>query len=677
MKPPSILATLESEAEPLIPVPESHTAPSPLRFWVIYGLGTLLLLANAYFGTYAYVVVQALLWTQTSLQRGPVVMLFVIVLVNMLFARFARRFALNRAELMILYTMLCVGTCAAGYGFVQILINQMTAPFYENYATSSSKFKEYIQPHVPDWLVPKSPDVLNPFFRGNSTLWNPIHLQGWAVPILSWTFFIFAIFWTLLCGMTLFRRQWVEEERLTFPLVLLPLEMAGMGEEGRTPFWKNRWMWSGFLVAGVLESMNFLNFLMPAVPEVALKPGMGSNELHTVFTSRPWNAMGRLSMAFYPFAIGIGYLLALDVSFSCWFLYLMTKVVLVICSALGLSDGSSGSLANRMPFIREQGVGAFVGIAVFSAWMARRSLATAWQQAMRPTGADTNELMSFRLAIFGGGVGLAAMTGFLVAAGLSLPLAATFVFVYTCFSLTLARIVSEAGAGWAWAPFWSPSTFTGDVAGYNNLTHQQTAILLGYTSWTSDMRDNPMPQYAQGLKIAQGAGFSPRAFLVPLVFAAILGILAAFWAHLDAYYTFGAATAKVRPALQSGASGASRQAVSMIIAERLPDIQGLFAGGVGTLIAVGFSLARQALPWWPLHPLGYALATTNSMEYMWCPFLIAWLAKLITLRYGGIKAYRAALPFFLGLILGDYVVPTLWGLFGMLTGYQQYMAFPH
>jgi hypothetical protein len=83
------------------------------------------------------------------------------------------------------------------------------------------------------------------------------------------------------------------------------------------------------------------------------------------------------------------------------------------------------------------------------------------------------------------------------------------------------------------------------------------------------------------------------------------------------------------------------------------------------------------LSWWPLHPLGYALATTQSMDYMWFPFFLAWLAKCLTLRYGGIKAYRSALPFFLGLILGDYVVPTLWGVFGMLTGYQQYMAFPH
>lgn len=668
--------------------PETTAAPSPqtntvsvsetrTRRWVIYGLGTLLLLLNAYFGTYAYVVVQALLWTQTSLLRGPVVFLFLLVVLNLAFARFARRFALSRAELLILYSMLCVGTCAAGYGFVQILINHVASPFYENYATGSSKFKDYIWPNIPTWLAPRDPEVVNPFFRGNSSLYTSVHLMGWAVPVLAWTLFIFAVFWTLLCGVTLFRKQWVEEERLTFPLVLLPVEMVGGGESSSTPFWKNPWMWAGFLVAGLLESVNFLNFLMPSIPSLPLKPGMGSNELQEFFTSRPWNSMGRLCMAFYPFVIGVGYLLALEVSFSCWFLYLMSKVAIVVCSALGLSEGGAGTLANRMPFIREQGMGAFVGIALFSGWMARKSMVTAWREALRPTGLDRDELMPFRLAIFGGLVGLVVMVGFLVAAGLSLTLAAVFVFAYVCCALTLARIVSEAGAGWAWAPFWSPTQFTAETAGLNHLTPQQTAVLIGYTSWTSDMRDNPMPHYAQGLKLAQGGEFSPRAYLWPLVFAAVIGILAAFWAHLDAYYAYGAATAKVRPALANSATGAARQAVTLIVTPTFQDFTGLAASGVGLLIAVGLSVARQVFAWWPLHPLGYALAMTNSMEYMWCPFLIAWVAKLITLRYGGIKAYRAALPFFLGLILGDYVVPTLWGIFGMLTGYQQYMVFPH
>ena len=59
------------------------------------------------------------------------------------------------------------------------------------------------------------------------------------------------------------------------------------------------------------------------------------------------------------------------------------------------------------------------------------------------------------------------------------------------------------------------------------------------------------------------------------------------------------------------------------------------------------------------------------------PFFLAWFAKRIVLRYGGIRAYRIGLPFLLGLIPGDYIVPTLWGIFGMMTGYQRYRAFPH
>jgi uncharacterized protein DUF6784 len=104
-----------------------------------------------------------------------------------------------------------------------------------------------------------------------------------------------------------------------------------------------------------------------------------------------------------------------------------------------------------------------------------------------------------------------------------------------------------------------------------------------------------------------------------------------------------------------------------------------FAGGmsVGLAVVALLGLARQRFAGWPLHPLGYALANTNSMDYMWLPFLLAWALKALMLRYGGMRLYRAALPFFLGLILGDYVVPAFWSLYGVITGQQMYMAFPH
>lgn len=647
------------------------------RHWLIYGLGLPLLALNAWFGTYAYVVVQALLWTQTSLQRGPVALLMLLVLLNVPLIKLLPRFALSQRELMVLYGMLCIGTCTAGYGFVQILVNQMAAPFY--FARNGNTSVEKILPYIPTWLAPRDPAVIDGFFRGNSTLYNPVVLSGWAIPVLSWSVFIFVIFWTLLCALTLMRRPWVEDERLTFPLVILPLEMTGGTEISSAPFWKSPLMWVGFVVAGALESANFLNFLVPNIPAIPIKPSMGQNALHTLpfFANRPWNTIGTLFLSFYPFAIGIGYLLSLEVSFSCWFLYLMTKVASILCYVFGFSDGVGGGPGNRAPFLKEQAVGSFIGIALFSAWSARKALAAAWREMERPTGADRNELMSFRLAILGGLAGMGFLILFLVLAGLSPILSTIFVFIYLCFSLTLARIVSEAGAGWAWAPAWSPAAFTGDSVGISTMSPKETTMLLGYLSWTSDMRDNPMPQEAQQVKIAQMAGFSPRSYLAPLIVACAAGVLLAFWAHLSIYYTYGASSAKVRPALASTSRNTGNEAATRISTPTKQDVIGLTAAGAGVLIAVGLSVMRQQFPWWPLHPLGYALANTSSMEYMWFPFFLAWSAKRLILRYGGIQAYRVGLPFFLGLILGDYVVPILWGIFGMLTGNQQYMSFPH
>jgi hypothetical protein len=643
-----------------------------MRPWVIYGLGFLLLLLNAYFGTYAYVVTQALLWGQTALQRGPLILLFGLICLNLLVGKGARRWALSQTELLTLYAMLCIGTCAAGYGFVQILINHMAAPFYSSYATGSSRFVDYLWPNVPTWLVPRDPAVLNGFFRGNTTLWTTQHLTGWAVPVLAWSAFIVVVFGTLLCLMALFRKPWIEEERLTFPLVLLPLELTQNG--GRAPILRNRLFWAGFVIAGLLESLNYVSFLNPSVPSIPIKPGMGFNEIGPLLTERPWNAIGRFTLSFYPSILGIAYLLALEVSFSCWSMYLVQKALLIGSAYLGLSEGGGSGPANRMPYIREQGLGAFVGIALFSLWSARKSLKVALERSRE---GSPDELLGARTALWGAGVGLAFLTLFLTVAGVGFWPSLTYVLVYGCCAVALARIVSEAGAGWAWAPMWGTGQFVADVFGQNHLSGKQVTMLIGYTGWMNDMRDNPMPHIAEAAKLTQGGGFSPRKLLTPLLFATVIGTMAAFWAHLDIYYTYGAATAKVRPALQNSATGPARQAVSMMISPLVPDMAGLGGAGIGALVAVALSLVRQRVSGFLLHPLGYAVGMTNSMEYMWCPFLIAWALKAITLRYGGIGLYRSALPFFLGLILGDYVIPALWGLWGMLTGYQMYMVFPH
>ncbi|MBC7808720.1 MAG: hypothetical protein H7145_21510, partial [Akkermansiaceae bacterium] len=157
------------------------------RKWLVYGLGIPLLALNAWFGTYAFVVVQALLWTQTSLQRGPVALLMLLVLLNAPLLRLIPRLAITQREMMLLYGMLCMGTCAAGWGFVQILVNQMASPFY--YARNGNSSLLRLLPDIPSWLAPSDPAVIDGFFRGNTSLYDPVILRGWAIPVLSWSVF--------------------------------------------------------------------------------------------------------------------------------------------------------------------------------------------------------------------------------------------------------------------------------------------------------------------------------------------------------------------------------------------------------------------------------------------------------------------------------------------------------
>jgi len=65
---------------------------------------------------------------------------------------------------------------------------------------------------------------------------------------------------------------------------------------------------------------------------------------------------------------------------------------------------------------------------------------------------------------------------------------------------------------------------------------------------------------------------------------------------------------------------------------------------------------RWRFPWWRLHPLGYAASTIWAMHFMWFSLMVGSLANILITRYGGFKAYQKGRPFFLGLILGEFIM---------------------
>ena len=85
---------------------------------------------------------------------------------------------------------------------------------------------------------------------------------------------------------------------------------------------------------------------------------------------------------------------------------------------------------------------------------------------------------------------------------------------------------------------------------------------------------------------------------------------------------------------------------------------------------------RVRFLWLPLHPLGYAMASNQEMSDLWAPILICLSLKWIILKYGGIRSYRRAIPFFLGLVLGDYLVGSIWSLLSVVLNINTYQFYP-
>ncbi len=99
-------------------------------------------------------------------------------------------------------------------------------------------------------------------------------------------------------------------------------------------------------------------------------------------------------------------------------------------------------------------------------------------------------------------------------------------------------------------------------------------------------------------------------------------------------------------------------------------------GGVtaGTLATLVLMFCRTRYAGWPFHPVGYAMANTWTMNYNWMPFFIAWLAKVLITRFGGLRLYRRALPIFLGMIAGDFLHGGFYTLLACFTDINVYPA---
>lgn len=559
------------------------------------------------------------------------------------------------AEKVVVYGVVSVGVMPLALTWLRWLIPFPLVPYY--FATPANGLAR-LQPYLPAWLAPRDPELVRRFFEGAPD--GRVPWSAWIVPLAAWFLLLMLLWITLLCLLVLLRRQWTERERLAYPLLYLPLNLAGAEKSLGPTFFRDPLMGLGFGLACLHNLLNILAAFTPQVPAVGQQL-----DLRAFFPDPPWDRIQSLNVTHRLELIGLGYLMPAEILFTAAFTYLAGQLLRVFLF-------TRGHEIRGFPYAWEQSAGAFLAFVLVALWLARDHLRRVFRKALRGDLQirDEDEPLSYRAALLGFVAGTAGVLGWAWLAGMRLAPAAAFFGVIVLFALGYARLRAESGAPIlrAFPPYQAMLLPVG-LVGSETLgawAGQPTLVVWSSLYGIAAHSLVPGPAYhLELLKLGDQTRIPRRRMAAVSVAALAVGVLLAGWLVL--------ATAYDRGALHffgPGSSGAQYALAQYGAVARWPEApqpadpaRGL-ATGFGFLIAGALSLARLAWLWMPLHPTGYLLGLTMG-HHSWAPFLLVWALKTLIVRLGGPGLYRRLIPAFLGLALGEFFAAGLvWGLVG-------------
>mgnify|MGYP005843570697 CR=1 FL=1 len=625
----------------------------------------ILLPINAYWVVQMEVVRYSAHPTTISLFFNIVFILLVLTLLNRVLLMRLPRLALNRAELLFTYSVLAIGSCLCGHDMFQVLVPTLSWPY--QYADAANNWDSlFIDKHLPSFAMMTDKEIIRGYYLGNDTLYRWHYIRAWAPVIGFWTLFVGALLFVMLCLNAILRRQWTENERLSYPIIQLPLQITSDNSFApRTGLFRNRLLWFGFALAGTIDTINSLNVYYPGIPTI-LTPGRGQSfyDLAQWVTQKPWNAIGWTPLSFYPLIIGLGILMPVDFLFSAWFFYGFWKMQLVAASAMAWDQDP------RFPYTFNQAFGAYMAFCVTSLWLSRGYLSQVFLRAMgRPSALDDrDEPVSYRFALIGILVGMAALVWMTSAMGMGPWLPIAVFAIYFALAVAITRMRAEMGTPVHDLHFTGPDSILTEVFGQRVYSPGQLTVFALFWWFNRAYRSHPMPHQLESFKLAEQARSDYKRWFWGLAVFGIIASVVAFWAMLHLMYDYGA---RAKSTMTFGPEAYTRLE-GWLKSPQLNSVPAGIAIGVGLIIALFLQFMRVRFTWWPFHPLGYAVTASWEINLVWMPLLIAWILKIVILRYSGRAGFQRSVPFFLGLILGQFTIGSLWNIYGIVMGVPTY-----
>ena len=376
---------------------------------------------------------------------GAVAILVVLILVVNIGLKLIRRsWALRQSEMMLVWCMLVVSCTVPASGLMRFSFSIPASPAYYA-ARPDLPWEEHVLKAVPrDLVLTKDPKsaAAKKFFDGTPRGEDlRIPWRQWARPLVSWGIFtvLFYLATFFICGML--RRQWVESERLIFPLARVPLDLtddAG-GPRLLPAVMRNR----AFLIGAIVT---FVFALMRAAPVFFTGAEMGWRpelQLQEILWGTPLQHLDMRSGYVYPIAIGFAFLVPSDISLSVWLFFLFTRLE----NQIGYWTGKPIQGSTWGPFNAWQQAGAYIVFVLMMFWGARRHLTAVFKKAvgLDRTVDDSAEPIGYRLGFWGFVISFLAMAAWLTYYKMNFLVALAFLGLMFVLVLGLARLISQGG----------------------------------------------------------------------------------------------------------------------------------------------------------------------------------------------------------------------------------------
>ncbi|MCX7598610.1 MAG: hypothetical protein N2512_07040 [Armatimonadetes bacterium] len=591
--------------------------------------------------------------TTVSIFFNVILTIVALAAINCVLRRLWPRAALTRAELITVYIMLSLVTALASIDMLDALICLM--PYAHWHATPENRWEEVFFDYLPrHWLV-SDPAAVQAFYAGGTTIYRMDYIRAWAGPVVLWAVFVVALTTVMLCLNVLIRRRWMDQERLNYPIALMPYDLT----DPSGGIFRSRGLWAGFAVAALYDTINGFHSIWPIIPTVNLQ----NFRVDVHLRSAPWDAIGYTPLALFPFIVGLGYLLPQELLVSFWVFFLVWKAEKIAARAFGLPVGF-----HQWPFLDEQAFGCYAAIALYALWAMREHLKQAWQAAVEGRPRAPDDPFSYRTAVIGATAGVLVLIAIVVHGGLPVGVALAFFAIYYLIALCVTRMRAQFGPPTHDMHFSGPDHTLTSLLGTRAFQPRALTALTYLYAFNRAYRSHPMPHQLETIKMCQRAGIDSQGLALAMIGAVAWGAVVYFWTYLHMAYSLGAEHKMLSWCTWGYGAEAFGRLQSWLTAPAGPRIPVIGAVIWGFISTVGLMGLQARYVWLPLHPLGYALSTGHSAQWTYSSLFVAWAIKSTITRFWGHKAYQRAVPFFLGLVLGEFIVGGIWTIVGIFTG---------